>query len=232
MSDARTTNEAGTDPTAEPNPGMLWPVGARLVSATRSMLWLAPLLGGLMLLVHFWRVGYLPALSFSELGVVLGAFGLFVAMGLVAALLLVLFPVAALFWWTGNSLPPPPKASQDDPVRRPTLSRRRGVRPQNDAAVRRTFSLSVRTGMAGMLAAAASIAYAMTLCALVYVPQLLAPGWGGSIVLVLFLLGCLVLLAAAMIADTRWSMRHLRTLRRSILQFCLLLSLYLFLWPA
>jgi hypothetical protein len=233
VSEAPTTDGASTDPAADPNPGMLWPVGARLVSATRSMLWLAPLLGGLMLLVHFWRVGYLPALSFSELGVVLGAFGLFVAMGLVAALLLVLFPVAALFWWTASSLlPPPPKANQDDPVRRATLSRRRGVRPQKDAAVRRTFSLKVRTGMAGMLAAAAGIAYAMTLCALVYVPQLLAPRWGGSIVLALFSLGSIVLLAAAMIADTRWSMRHLRTLRRPILQFCLLLSLYLFLWPA
>jgi hypothetical protein len=41
--------------------------------AFKSLAWAAPLLGGLMLLVHFWRVGYLPALSFAELGVVLGA---------------------------------------------------------------------------------------------------------------------------------------------------------------
>ena len=106
MSDTPTPSGAGTEPTADPDPAVLWPVGARLMSATRSMLWLAPLLGGLMLLVHFWRVGYLPALSFSELGVVLGAFGLFVAMGLVAALLLVLFPVWSLQQWTANSILP------------------------------------------------------------------------------------------------------------------------------
>lgn len=85
--------------------------------------------------------------------------------------------------------------------------------------------------MPGMLAAAAGIAYAMTLCTLIYLPPLLGPAWKGWPFQGLFLLGIVVFLAAAMIADTPWSMRHLRTLRKPTVQFCLLLSLYLFLWP-
>lgn len=236
MSEVSTANGASAEPAADPNPGMLWPVGARLVSATRSMLWLAPLLGGLMLLVHFWRVGYLPALSFSELGVVLGAFGLFVAMGLVAALLLVLFPVWSLQQWTASSiLPAPPKSRADAAVRRRrSLSRRPPsvVEPDASPAKRRTFALRVAPGAIGMFWLASVTAVALTSIALFLLPLYLPKQWHVVPITTLLIAGFVVALGVDAWATLGMSDRNLRRVRRPAVQFVLLLSLYLCLWPA
>ncbi len=236
MSDTPTPSGAGTDPAADPNPGVLWPVGARLVSATRSMLWLAPLLGGLMLLVHFWRVGYLPALSFSELGVVLGAFGLFVAMGLVAALVLVLFPVGMLFSWTSHSLlPAPPHARR--PVQAPkrrSLSRRPLplVAPDASAAKRRTFSLKVAPGGLGLFLVASAVALAVAMAAVMLIPPMLPSSWKGVGILAVLFAGLLIPLAVEAWIQIGISPRALRRMRAWLPQFALLFVLYLFLWPS
>lgn len=236
MSDTPTPSGAGTDAGVDPNPGVLWPVGARLVSATRSMLWLAPLLGGLMLLVHFWRVGYLPALSFSELGVVLGAFGLFVAMGLVAALLLVLFPVWSLQQWTANSILPAPPKSQPDAVvrRRRSLSRRRLsiVEPDASPAKRRTFSVRFAPGSIGLFWLASVIAAALTLIVLYVLSPHLPSGWRAVPTATLLVVGFVLVLGVDAWATLGMSVRSLRWIRRPVVQFLLLLSIYLCLWPA
>lgn len=227
------TNEASTDPAAA---GILWPVGARLVSATRSMLWLAPLLGGLMLLVHFWRVGYLPALSFSELGVVLGAFGLFVAIGLVAALVLVLFPVWSVLQWTASSiLPAPPKSRPDAVVRRRrSLSRRplSVVEPDASPAKRRTFSVRLAPGSIGLFWSTSVLAAGLTSIAFFVLPSHLASQWHVVPFAILFFTGFVVAFGVDVWATLWMSDRSLRRIRRPIVQFLLLLSLYLCLWPA
>jgi hypothetical protein len=234
--DAPNVNGTGAEPGTDPNQGILWPVGARLVSTTRSMLWLAPLLGSLMLLVHFWRVGYLPALSFSELGVVLGAFGLFVAMGLVAALLLVLFPVWMLFSWTAQSLlPAPPKGRSSAQVpKRRSLSRRPipVVGSGASAAKRRTFSLKVAPGGLGLFLAASATAVALSLVALLLIPPLLPSSWAGVAIMVLWLMGMTIPLAVEVWVQIGLSPRAMRRMRARLPQFALLLVLYLFLWPA
>ncbi|HEY1137666.1 MAG TPA: hypothetical protein VGE64_09265 [Xanthomonadaceae bacterium] len=236
MNEVTTPATAGTNPPADPSPGILWPVGARLVSATRSMLWLAPLLGGLMLLVHFWRVGYLPALSFSELGVVLGAFGLFVAIGLVAALLLILFPVWMLFSWTSQSLlPVPPNSRRSVPVpKRRSLSRRALplVAPEASAAKRRTFSMKVAPGGLGLFLVASMVAMGLAMTALLLIPPLLPSGWNGVGIITLFALGLVMPLAVEVWLQIGISPRALRRMRAWLPQFALLLVLYLFLWPA
>ena len=236
MSQAPITNGKGAEPGTDPNHGILWPVGARLVSATRSMLWLAPLLGSLMLLVHFWRVGYLPALSFSELGVVLGAFGLFVAMGLVAALLLVLFPVWSLQQWTASSiLPAPPKSRLDAAVRRRRSLSRRSlpvVEPDASPAKRRTFSLRIAPGAIGMFWLASATASALTLLALFVLPPHLPSQWVAAPIATLLITGFIVVVGVDAWANLGLSDRSLRRVRRQVVQFLLLLSLYLCLWPA
>ena len=236
MSQAPITNGKGAEPGTDPNHGILWPFGARLVSTTRSMLWLAPLLGSLMLLVHFWRVGYLPALSFSELGVVLGAFGLFVAMGLVAALLLVLFPVWMLFSWTAQSLlPAPPKGRSSAQVpKRRSLSRRPIplVGSGASAAKRRTFSLKVAPGGLGLFLASSATAVVLSIAALLLIPPLLPSSWAGVAIMALWAVGIIIPLAVEVWMQIGLSPRAMRRMRARLWQFALLLVLYLFLWPA
>lgn len=215
--------------------GVLWPVGRRIFQVAKSGIWVAPPLAALMLLVHFWRAGHLPALSFSELGVVVAAFGVFVAMGLTVALLLILCPVWMLFSWTSASLlPAPPKGRGfAQPRRRRSLSRRRSsvVEPDASPARRRTFSLKVVPGGFGLFFAASATAIALSMAALLAIPPWLSPAWRSAPLGVLFAVGVIVPLAVEAWGEIGLSPRALRRMRRTLPQFLLLLSLYLFLWP-
>ncbi|MBL8261911.1 MAG: hypothetical protein JNM58_05745 [Xanthomonadaceae bacterium] len=235
MSGAPTPSGAGIEATTDPNPGVLWPVGARLVSATRSMLWLAPLLGGLMLLVHFWRVGYLPALSFSELGVVLGAFGLFVAMGLGAALVLILFPIFLIWlWMTAGLIPAPP------PVQLPIQKRRRRSLsrqplPLADAQMgsgrRRFFSRTFSRSSLLIFCLGSVSAVGLTATGLFLTMQLAEP-WQSVPIVVLMGGSGLVGLLLVLWSDFGFHAKALRFIRHWAMQFLLLLILYLLLWHA
>lgn len=208
----------------------------RSFAAIKPFFWLAPLLGGLMLLVHFWRVGYLPALSFAELGVVLGAFGLFVAVGAAAFVMLVLLPAAAVLHWTGFSLlPAPPKAATHPVVRRKrSLSRRVLPILEDDAGPlkRRTFSARMRPGGFGMFWVACASAFALTLVAILMVPRHLDAAWRGWPVSVLMWGGLLFSFCIDLIAQSGWCAGRLKTIRKPVPQYLMLLSLYVFLWPA
>lgn len=212
--------------------GILWPYGRGLVALAKSALWLAPSLAALMLLVHFWRVGHLPMMSFSELGVVLGAFGLFVAMGLAVALLLILLPVYLLFSWTGASLlPAPPKGQRRAHVlKRRSLSRRplRLADAATSAAKRRTFSSRIIPGSFGMFLLASATALFLSMTALLWLPQ----GWRSTVLLALWIGGFVVPLAIEVWKEIGISPRVLRRMRRWWPQCLLLLSLYAFLWPS
>lgn len=220
---------SGMDP-PEDN-GILWPYGLRLIAFAKSAFWLASPLAGLMLLEHFRRVGHLPALSFSELGVVLGAFGLFVAMGVAVALLLILWPVYLLFSWTGASLlPAPPKGLRraHAPKRR-SLSRRAPRLADTGAstAKRRTFSSRIVPGSFGMFVLASATAVVLSMTAMFWLP----PAWRGMTTLVLFGGGFVLQLVVEVRKEFGISPVTLRRMRRWWMQFLLLLVLYLFLWP-
>lgn len=230
-----TDTSSVTEPRSGPD-GLLWPVGRRVFAFAKSALWLAPSLATLMLLVHFWWVGHLPALSFSELGVVLAAFGLFVALGLAAALLLILLPVYMLISWTGRSLlPAPPKGRlpAQGPKRR-SLSRRPPSVVESDASAgkRRTFSLKIAPGGLVLFFAASTTAIALSTVALLFVPPRLPSSWQSVPIGILFAVGMIVPLVVEVWTEIGLSARALRRLRRTLPQFLLLLSLYLFLWPA
>ena len=231
-----TADETSPDGATDPNDGLLWPIGRRFVAFAKSALWLAPSLAALMLLVHFWRVGHLPMLSFSELGVVLAAFGLFVAMGLVAALLLILCPIWLLFSWTATSLlPAPPKGRRSAQARkRRSLSRRPLPVVESDAspAKRRTFSLKIAPGGFGLFLMASATAVALSMAALLLIPPQLSSSWQGVPIGVLFGVGMILPLAVEVWTQIGVSPRALRRMRRGLPQFVLLLALYLFLWPA
>ena len=207
-----------------------------LLAIFRPYLWAAPLLGGLMLLVHFWRVGYLPALSFAELGVVLGAFGLFVAVGAAAFVMLVLLPAAAVLHWTGFSLlPAPPKAAAQLVVRRKrSLSRRILPVLEEEAGPlkRRTFSARMWPGGFGMFWGACASAFALTLVAVLVVPRHLDATWTGWPVPVLMWGGMLLSFCIYLLAESGWCARRLKIIRKPLPQYLMLLSLYVFLWPA
>ncbi|TXH68535.1 MAG: hypothetical protein E6Q88_09905 [Lysobacteraceae bacterium] len=225
------TRETPGGPPSEDN-GILWSYGVRLIAFAKSAFWLATPLAGLMLLAHFWRVGHLPALSFSELGVVLAAFGLFVVMGLAVALLLILLPVYMLFSSTEHSLmPAPPKQRRpaQGPKRR-SLSRRPLPIVESDATVakRRTFSLKVAPGAFGLFVATSVTAVALSMAALLLMP----PEWRVSSIMGLWWFGLLLPFAVEMWAQIGLSARALRRMRRVLPQFVLMLALYLFLWPA
>ena len=78
--------------------------------------WLVPGGGGFLLLLHFWRIGFLPSLSFADLSAVLGAFVLFFVAGAIAFSVLLLLPVQVIAMWVSASifLPPPRKRRSKD----------------------------------------------------------------------------------------------------------------------
>ena len=64
---------------------MASPLRSTLAGISGDWKWIMPGGGGLLLLLHFWRIGFLPSLSFADLGAVLGAFVLFFVAGLIAS---------------------------------------------------------------------------------------------------------------------------------------------------
>jgi len=229
------TSHASVDlQTATPPETPLQPL-FRSFAAIKPFFWLAPLLGGLMLLVHFWRVGYLPALSFAELGVVLGAFGLFVAVGAGVFLVLLLLPAAAILHWTAHALLPAPPKGSEQPVlrRRRSLSRRPlpVVEPDASPQKRRTFSARMQPGGFGMFWVASAAAVALTFVALLWVSPLLAPKWQPRPVVWLLYAGLFMVTAIQILVEIGMSPRRLRWWRGRGGQFCLLFALNLLLWP-
>ena len=207
----------------------------RAFAVVKPLLWLAPLLGALMLLVHFWRVGYLPALSFGELGVVLGAFGLFVVVGVAVFLLLVLLPVWQILHWTAHSLMPAPPRSNPNPVvrRRRSLSRRPLPLIEDDAGPikRRTLSARMRPGGFGMFWVASASAFLLTLVMLLHVEPVLPAQWRGWSLLAPLSVGAFVDFGVMFWMEAGIAPRHLRRLRGTLGQFVLLFALNLMVWP-
>jgi hypothetical protein len=216
------------------------PLRSTLTWVAGNWQWFVPGAGGLLLLTHFWRIGFLPSLSFADLSAVLGAFVLFFVVGAIGFAFLLLLPVQVIAAWVSASvyLPPPrkrkPKLGEiaDPAVPRKSLrasaSASRG-RPVS-AAYNRAFGAALRPG------ALSSFLTASTVALLLYVGVVLAGEhwkwrWTARGLSILLAVVSLLLVFLSMFADSIWMQRRLRKFRSPLAQWLLLFLLYLEAWP-
>lgn len=202
--------------------------------------WLVPGGGGLLLLLHFWRIGFLPSLSFAELSAVLGAFVLFFVFGAIAFSVLLLLPVLVITAWVSASvfLPSPRKRAPKDgdsageavprkSLRSPVSAQsRRGT----SAAFGRVFSWSLRPGTFLSFATASSAAVAIYVALVLSAAQWKLNWIAGSYSLV-FALSAMLVIFSSFFSDGDWMQQRLRKLRSPAGQWLLLFTLYLAVWP-
>lgn len=203
--------------------------------------WLVPGGGGFLLLLHFWRIGFLPSLSFADLSAVLGAFVLFFVAGAIAFSVLLLLPVLVITAWVGASifLPPPRNRVPKDQdaaakgVRRKSLRSPVSAQRSRDsmsAAHRRVFGWSVRPGafLSFFTAAIAALAFYVTL---VLVGACWDLNWPTYLFGVLFGVSAMLLILSFMAIESGWLQSRLLAMRKPILQWQMLFALYLAAWP-
>lgn len=231
---AASSDATGTSSTpSEPSPG---PGRRALRSLAEHWKTLLPAFGGFALLLHFWRIGYAPSLSFGDLGTVLGALLLFSLGGLIVFIVILVLPSVLIgYWIESNLLPPPPKPVASDPtVRRTSLkSYHRRPHAAHPPRARRSavFGWHPRAGSLPwfMLAAVWTL--------MVYLALLLAgvamglPGVARTAILAVFAVALTVVVAATIAIDIPHVRRRLRTLRREPWPFLLVSMLYLAFWP-
>lgn len=216
------------------------PLRSTLAWVAGNWQWFVPGAGGLLLLMHFWRIGFLPSLSFADLGAVLGAFVLFFVAGAISFAFLLLMPVQVIATWVSASVyPPPPRKRKPKAgeVAEPAVPRKSlraaasvdGGRPVS-ASYRRVFGAGLRPG------ALSSFVTASTVALLLYVGVVLAGEhwkwqWTMRGLGILLAVVSLLLVGLSMFSDSIWLQRRLRKLRRPLPQWLLLLLLYLEAWP-
>lgn len=232
---AVSSDGTGTSSTpSEPSPG---PGRRALRSLAEHWKTLLPAFGGFALLLHFWRIGYAPSLSFGDLGTVLGALLLFSLGGLIVFVVILVLPSVLIgYWIESNLLPPPPKPAASAPTARRTSlkSYHRRLRAAHPPRARRSvvFGWHPRAGSLSwfMLAAISTL--------LAYVGVLFAgirfwpAGVAGQVVVGMFTIGLVGIVIAAVAPDVPGIRRRLRALRRARWQFALISLLYLAFWPA
>lgn len=231
---AASSDGTGTSSTPSgPSPG---PGRRALRSLAEHWKTLLPAFGGFALLLHFWRIGYAPSLSFGDLGTVLGALLLFSLGGLIVFIVILVLPSMLIgYWIESNLLPPPPKPAASDPTARRTSLKSYHHRPRaaHPPRARRSvvFGWHPRAGSLSwfMLAAAWTLlAYVGVLFAGVHVwPE----GVTGQLVVGMFTIALVGVLAVTMSMDIPQVRRRLRALRRMRWQFALISLLYFAFWP-
>lgn len=200
-----------------------------------ALKWLAPLLGAAAALVHFWRIGYAPSLSLSDLGTVIGAFLLFSLYALALIALVLLAPAAMIAMLVRcHFLPPPPRKRAAGSASKGLRSFRPAQRPQPRQDGRPTAKSKHPPPAARPLlllieiAVAGAAALAAMLWAIVSSDRCNAlsrmPTWA------LFGAGLLTILAVVVAADTDWARRRLRVLRQTRIRLPLFFLMYLAYW--
>ncbi len=202
--------------------------------------WLVPGGGGFLLLLHFWRIGFLPSLSFADLGAVLGAFVLFFVAGVIAFSGLLLLPVLMIATWVRASVFLPPPASrrslrqgteQAPPLRKSLRSPRMAVSQEPvSAARRRVLGVSMRPGSFLSFLTAAITALAIYV-GLVFAAMYWKITSLTNVYVVLFAVSSGLLLWLFFLIDSGWQRRRLLALRHPAWQWILLFTLYLAAWP-
>lgn len=216
------------------------PLRSTLTWVSNNWQWFVPGAGGLLLLLHFWRIGFLPSLSFADLGAVLGAFVLFFVVGAMAFSGLMLLPVLMIATWVKASIfmPPPRKrrsATEDvaghvlprKSLRAPMSAQSRGAM---SAAHRRVLAWSLRTGSYPSFLTAALVALAIYV-GLVLVGAEWSLVWTTHAFSLLFAVSCALLIALFLLIDADRANRRLLRLRSPVRQWLLLFTLYLAAWP-
>ena len=199
--------------------------------------WVAPLLGGAAALVHFWRIGYAPSLSLSDLGTVIGAFLLFSFYALTLVLLVLLAPAGMIAMLVRcHVLPAPPKrraagdASKGLRSFRPAAN---GARKQKVLRPRKRDHLPpadrpsvvmFEIGTAGVLALAAILSTVALYDRCSTIGRVPMPA--------LFYLGLATIMVVFFGADTDWTRKRLVALRRTRVRLPLFFLMYLGYWMA
>lgn len=234
-SDTAPSSEAKPPDTA-PQLASSLPMLAPLAAFVRNDLkWLFPCTGGLMMLVHFWQIGFLPSLSFADLGTVLGAFILYVLFGLLLFVFLLGLPSLVLALWIEASLfAPPPKPRQQNPgSRRSGLTSywRRSPQALPTKAAKVIFSRQLQPGAFVWFLAAAVLSLALYVLLLWLGTQF--PTFDVTTTVIgIFGVSAGTVLVVTIIADLASVRKKLRGWRKRWPQFALTLVLYLCCWPA
>lgn len=217
------------------------PMRSLLAWLSSDWKWLVPGGGGLLLLLHFWRIGFLPSLSFADLSAVLGAFVLFFVVGAIAFSVLLLLPVVVITAWVIASifLPPPRKRVPKDHAAASKTMRRKSLRSPVSAsqsrdsmsvAHRRVFGWSLRPGSFLSFFTAASAALVIYVV-LVLVGAQWNLDWPTYLFGSLFGVSAMLLILSFMAIDSGWLRSRLLALRRPVWQWTMLFTLYLATWP-
>ena len=200
-----------------------------------TLTWLAPLLGAAAALVHFWRIGYAPSLSLSDLGTVIGAFLLFSLYALALIVVVLLAPAAMIAMLVRCHVLPPPlkraaggaskglRSFRPAPRQQPAQEVHLTAKPKHPPPpAARPLLLLIEIAVAGAAALGAM------LWAIVSSDRCNAlsrmPMW------TLFWAGLLTILAVVFAADTDWARRHLRMLRRTRIRVPVFFLMYLGYW--
>lgn len=235
-------------PCSEPVHASPRPTAAKVIDTLK---WLAPLLGSAGALIHFWRIGYTPSLSLSDLGTVIGAFLLFSLYALALIVVILLAPAAMIHYLVRcHVLPAPPKRSA-------AKGNTKGLRSFRSMAVattplhekgeknngNRRAKQAVATSNANRaspgvtaslilfeIAVAGALALAALQGAVAFIdkcrPWTHAPMW------VLYGGGLIAILVTAYVADSSWARLHLKALRRTRVRAPMLFLMYLGYWLA
>lgn len=216
------------------------PLRSTLTFVAGNWQWFVPGAGGLLLLTHFWRIGFLPSLSFADLGAVLGAFVLLFVVGIGAFALFLLLPLQVIATWVKASIfmPPPRKRRTADAtageqiirgksLRAPMSARSRGAMSAADSRLR-IWSLQPGSFLSFLSAATLSLG--------IYVALVLAGAqwklsWTSSGYLVLFTFASALVILSSLFCDNGWFRRRLLRLRKPLYQWLMLFTLYLVVWP-
>jgi hypothetical protein len=197
-------------------------------------LWL-PSLGGVLLVLHFWRIGYTPSLSLADIGTVLAAMLAFAAIGLVVFAGLLLLPVFFLSEWAqagvmrGPPVPVPDHARLSDRARRARERRTaRGKRPRD--AEHPAFRMDFSAGSVWSFVSAGVTSFAVytLLVVVAHYSKLFSVS---TAVLAAFALFGAIEMLLVMSANAPCLRRRLRMLRRRRQQWLLLFVLYMGNWP-
>ncbi len=206
--------------------------GVFVVAFAHWKLWL-PAVGGLSLLLHFWRIGYAPTLSFSDLGTVLGAMLLFGVVALFSIVLVLVLPSALIAFWVSQNLltPPPKQAAKEGALERKGLRSYVRSHPELGWSVSDKSPPSrFETGSLSWFLAAAFWTCGLSF-AIVYGGAQLQIPQTSRVFTTFFAIGLVSAASTLFLLDMRFVRRRIPKLRHPNAQFLLISSMYIAFWP-
>lgn len=219
---------------------MASPLRSTLAWVAGNWQWFVPGAGGLLLLTHFWRIGFLPSLSFADLGAVLGAFVLLFVAGVGAFALLLLLPVQMIATWVKASIfmPPPRKRRAATDGAGDQVLRHKSLRAPMSAQSRGAMSAAHPRLLVWSLQPGSFLSFltAATISLAIYVALVLAGAewklsWVSTCYVALFGVSSALVILSSVLCDTGWFRRKLLRLRKPVYQWLMLFTLYLAAWP-